>query len=157
MRQATKTTTIPRGGGPDGLSPLLVPKGIGIGFSPYHMHRDPDTYGEDADKFRPERWEGDELKNVGLGFIPFHAGPRVCLGSECFFDLNHSADADQSQEDFALMEASYGIVRILQTFPDIHLPKGWPVQPPGQEQQRIALVLSNGDGCQAVLNEAEIS
>lgn len=83
VRVALKTTTIPMGGGPDGQSPILVPKGMGIGFAPYITHRDPDIYGEDADEFRPERWEGDKLKNVGLGFMPFHAGPRICLGSKC--------------------------------------------------------------------------
>lgn len=61
---------------------MLIKKGMGIVFSPYHMHRDPDTYGPDADEFRPERWEGHELKDVGLGFMPFHGGPRICLGSK---------------------------------------------------------------------------
>jgi cytochrome P450 len=79
---ASKTTTIPRGGGPDGRSPLLIRKGTGIVYSAYHMHRDPEIYGEDANEFRPERWEGPELNNVGSGFIPFHGGPRLCLGSK---------------------------------------------------------------------------
>lgn len=83
VRMATKTTALPRGGGPDGLSPVLIPKGMGIGFSPYHMHRDRDTYGVDANEFRPERWEGDKMKNIGLAFMPFHGGPRICLGSKC--------------------------------------------------------------------------
>ncbi|APA06312.1 hypothetical protein sscle_01g010820 [Sclerotinia sclerotiorum 1980 UF-70] len=60
----------------------FVPQGMGIVFSPYHMHRDPDIYGDDANEFRPERWEEDRLKNVGLGFMPFHGAPRICLGSK---------------------------------------------------------------------------
>lgn len=31
---------------------------------------------------RPERWEGAKLKNIGYGFMHFHGGPRICLGSE---------------------------------------------------------------------------
>ena len=45
------------------------------------MHRMKDLYGDDADDFRPERWEGSELANIGWGFMPFHGGPRICLGS----------------------------------------------------------------------------
>ena len=82
VREATKTTLIPRRGGQDGQSPLLVRKGFSIGFSPYHMHRSKEVYGEDANEFRPERWEGPELKNIGFGFMPFHGGPRICLGSK---------------------------------------------------------------------------
>jgi cytochrome P450 len=82
-----KTTVIPRGGGLDGLTTVLIPKGTGIGFSPYHMHRDKDLYGDDANEFRPERWEGSELKNIGWGYMPFHGGPRICLGSKHFFFL----------------------------------------------------------------------
>lgn len=82
VREATKTTIIPRGGGSDGQSPVLIRKGFGIGFSPYHMHRSKEVYGEDANEFRPERWEGPEFKNIGFGFMPFHGGPRICLGSE---------------------------------------------------------------------------
>jgi cytochrome P450 len=81
VREATKTTLLPRGAGPDGQSPILIRKGFGIGFSPYHMHRSKEIYGEDANEFRPERWEGPELKNIGFGFMPFHGGPRLCLGS----------------------------------------------------------------------------
>jgi len=46
------------------------------------MHRSKEIYGEDANEFRPERWEGQELKNIGWGFMPFHGGPRICLGSK---------------------------------------------------------------------------
>jgi cytochrome P450 len=50
------------------------------------MHRLTSLYGEDANEFVPERWENTDLeKKVGFGFMPFHAGPRVCLGSKFFF------------------------------------------------------------------------
>ena len=84
-RLAMQTTTLPRGGGPDGMSPVLVRKGDGIGFSPYHMHRRTDLYGSDAREFRPERWEDGSLQDrIGYGYVPFNGGPRVCLGRECF-------------------------------------------------------------------------
>ena len=46
------------------------------------MHRRKDLYGDDADNFCPERWEGDKLANIGWGFLPFLGGPRLCLGSK---------------------------------------------------------------------------
>jgi hypothetical protein len=90
-------TTLPSGGGPDGISPILVRKGEAVGYCIYAMHRRRDLYGEDAEQFRPERWDaGDEsntvnLKNIGWGYLPFNGGPRVCLGrkfySSCFVDV----------------------------------------------------------------------
>lgn len=77
-----KRTIIPVGGGPDGTSPVLIPRGTGVGYSVYHMHRRKDLYGPDATDFRPERWEGTELEHIGWGFMPFHGGPRICLGSK---------------------------------------------------------------------------
>ncbi|KAI4178863.1 MAG: hypothetical protein L6R41_008174 [Letrouitia leprolyta] len=82
VRFALKTTLLPTGGGPDGTSPVLIPRGAGVGYSVYHMHRRKSIYGEDANEFRPERWESGELEHVGWGFMPFHGGPRICLGSE---------------------------------------------------------------------------
>lgn len=78
-----KTTLVPHGGGPDRCSPVLIRRGTGIGYSVYHMHRRKDLYGDDAADFRPERWEENDLANtIGWGFLPFHGGPRMCLGSE---------------------------------------------------------------------------
>ena len=82
VRTAMKTTLLPSGGGPDRRSPFLIRRGTGIGYSVYHMHRRKDLYGDDAPSFRPERWEGAELANIGWGYLPFHGGPRICLGSK---------------------------------------------------------------------------
>ena len=84
VRVAAKTTFIPTGGGTNGRSPVLIPKGTGVGYSVYHMHRSKSLYGEDADSFRPERWLGSELEGIGWGFMPFHRGPRACLGSKWY-------------------------------------------------------------------------
>lgn len=63
----------------------MVPKGANIHYSVYAMHRLPQLYGEDAELFRPERWDINvknavDLRNIGYGYLPFNAGPRVCLG-----------------------------------------------------------------------------
>lgn len=85
IRFANKATVLPRGGGPDGTAPVLLPKGAGIVWSVYHLHRREDIYGSDSRVFRPERWEDGELMKQtrqGTGFVDFHGGPRACLGSE---------------------------------------------------------------------------
>lgn len=86
LRFTNKPTVLPRGGGPDGNSPVLLSKGSGIVFSLYHMHRSESIYGPDSHVYRPERWESGELlkkARAGAGFVEFHAGPRICLGSKC--------------------------------------------------------------------------
>lgn len=86
VRIAARTTVLPSGGGPSGTAPVLIRKGTGVSWSVYHMHRRVSLYGPDACEFRPERWENKELeKNIGWGFLPFHGGPRLCLGSESDF------------------------------------------------------------------------
>ncbi|KAH8821917.1 cytochrome P450 [Xylogone sp. PMI_703] len=136
VRVAAKTTILPRGGGPDGKSPVLIPKGTGVGYSVYHMHRLKSTYGEDANSFRPERWLEPGLENIGqFSFMPFHGGPRLCLG-----------------KDFAITEASYTIIRIIQTFPKLRLPPGIPIVPPGEEKQSLTIVVSSAEGCKVLLD-----
>jgi cytochrome P450 len=84
VRFALRRTILPTGGGPDGNSPVLIRKGTGVGWSTYHMHRMESLYGPDSEEFVPERWENTDLeRKVGFGFMPFHGGPRMCLGSEC--------------------------------------------------------------------------
>ena len=63
------------------------------------MMRRKDLWGEDADKFRPERFVG---RRQGWEYLPFNGGPRICIGQQ-----------------FALTEASYVVVRLLQRFDSI--------------------------------------
>lgn len=84
-RTALQATILPAGGGSDGTKPVTVRKGSSIGYTVYVMHRLKKLYGEDADLFRPERWDPNvnnvvDLKNIGYEYLPFNAGPRVCLG-----------------------------------------------------------------------------
>ena len=83
-RVALRDTFLPVGGGKDGKSPVAVRKGEAVGFCAYAMHRRKDIWGEDADEFRPARWEG---KKLGWEFVGFSGGPRVCLGREYSFRL----------------------------------------------------------------------
>ncbi|KAH9204657.1 cytochrome P450 alkane hydroxylase [Leptodontidium sp. 2 PMI_412] len=134
-RTTVRTTILPIGGGPDRKSPVLVPKGTAVAYSVYTMHRRPDLYGMDAELFRPERWDEDmplnhDETNAKWGYLPFNGGPRICLGM-----------------DFALVEAAYTIVRIVQRFPIIKLPAGEKVELTGVEKQRITLVMSIAEGC----------
>lgn len=66
---------LPRGGGKDGLSPLFVEKGDLIETNFRAQHRDKLFWGEDADDFRPKRWE---TVRPGWEYIPFSGGPRIC-------------------------------------------------------------------------------
>lgn len=77
-RFATRDTTIPVGGGPDGKSPIFVKKGMKVSYIVAVMHRRKDIWGEDAEQFRPERWY--EKSKYGWEFLPFNGGPRICLG-----------------------------------------------------------------------------
>ena len=55
-------------------------------------------------------------------------------------------------EDFALMEASYAIIRILQTFLDIKLPaSSKPSEEIGGEKQKLGIVVTCADGCKVQL------
>lgn len=49
------------------------------------------------------------------------------------------------------MEASYGIVRILQTFPDMRLPPGLEREEVGLEKQALTLTVSIANGCKVQL------
>ena len=134
-RTANKDTVLPRGGGPDGTAPILVRKGEVVVFSQYVNARRKNIFGPDADDFRPERWEEQDNSNpYGWAYFPFNGGPRACLG-----------------QDFALMEVSYTIVRLLQAFATIRLPSGEKNEPVGTERQRLTLVLSSADGCRVEL------
>ncbi|KAK7391096.1 hypothetical protein VNO78_19452 [Psophocarpus tetragonolobus] len=67
---------------PDGYS---VRKGDLVAFQPYAMGRMKFLWGDDAEKFRPERWldeNGVLKKESPFKFTAFQAGPRICLGKE---------------------------------------------------------------------------
>ena len=65
-RKAIRDTYLPRGGGLDGRSPIFVPKGYYVTWCLYAMHRRKVVYGDDAEVFRPERWEGFRPSSVSF-------------------------------------------------------------------------------------------
>jgi cytochrome P450 len=76
-----------------------VPKGSGVSFAQWTVHRDPRWY-DAPDEFRPERWDGDLLKRLPrFAYFPFGGGPRQCIGNA-----------------FALMEAALILATIAQQY-----------------------------------------
>jgi cytochrome P450 len=86
-RQAARETTI---GG------VRLPFGAAVMVNIWGIHRRPDVY-PDPERFEPARMAADAKKARGkLAFLPFGAGPRVCIG-------NH----------FALMETQLALAAII--------------------------------------------
>ncbi|ORY05064.1 cytochrome P450 [Clohesyomyces aquaticus] len=107
FREAVRDTTLPVGGGSDGTSKVFIPKGHFVAWELWTMHSDPELWGPDASLFIPERWEG---RKFGFDYLPFNAGPRICIGQQ-----------------FALAEIAYLTVRLLQKFDSVDgpdLPEG---------------------------------
>ncbi|KAF7193665.1 Cytochrome P450 monooxygenase [Pseudocercospora fuligena] len=107
-KAASRDTTIPHGGGADGLQPLFIAKGDNFFYSSYALQRSEAVYGKDAHIFRPERWSDPNLRPF-WAYIPFGGGQRVCLGQQ-----------------YALAESYYVTVRIMQTFRRIEDRDGGP-------------------------------
>lgn len=102
FRSTVKDTSLPRGGGPDGQSPIVAKKDTVTIFSTYALQRNKLFYGEDAEEWKPDRWFDAKMKNVGWNFMPFLGGPRICIGQQ-----------------FALTEVSYVVTRLLQEFDNL--------------------------------------
>jgi cytochrome P450 len=107
VRSALADTTLPRGGGKDGMSPIGAPKGQIVGYSTLQMQRRRDLYPPISPSFPydplewwPERWATWTPKS--WNFIPFNGGPRICIGQQ-----------------FAMVEMGYTIIRMLQEFDSI--------------------------------------
>ncbi|KAJ7053490.1 cytochrome P450 monooxygenase pc-1 [Mycena amicta] len=77
-------------------------------YSVFLMQRRKDLWGPDADEFDPDRFLDERLKKYLLTnsfqFLPFNAGPRICLGQQ-----------------FAYNEMSFMLIRLLQAFSAFHL------------------------------------
>lgn len=102
-RVAVRDTVLPASGGNEGTSPVFVNKGTVLTTSFYALYRSPQIWGQDSDKWRPERWlqKGrDELVKVGhWTFLPFGGGPRICIGMQ-----------------LALTEVAYAVGRLAQRY-----------------------------------------
>ncbi|KAF2419579.1 cytochrome P450 [Tothia fuscella] len=120
-RQVNQDTVLP------GPKSLFVQKGQRVALSIHAMHRRKDIFGEDADLFKPERWE---TLRPGWGYLPFSGGSRVCIGQQ-----------------FALIEASYIIVRLLQNYKKITPSDLEPFS------ETVGLTLASKNGCKVILTQ----
>lgn len=57
------------------------PGGVSIAANGWVLHRDKEVFGEDADVFRPERWEEEEeAKRMERFMFQFGGGSHLCIG-----------------------------------------------------------------------------
>ncbi|MFJ6216193.1 cytochrome P450 [Streptomyces sp. NPDC092296] len=65
----------------DEIGGYRVPAGADVVLCPYTLHRHPDFW-EDPDRFDPDRFaKGRSAGRHRYSYVPFGAGPRVCVGS----------------------------------------------------------------------------
>lgn len=63
------------------LGGYLVKRGSWLMISPFVVHRDPRNF-PDPEVFDPDRFSADRIGQIPpYSFIPFGAGPRVCIGN----------------------------------------------------------------------------
>ncbi|POS75481.1 cytochrome P450 [Diaporthe helianthi] len=121
-RMAIRDTVLPKGGGPDGQAPIVVPKGTNVAFHVTALHRRKELWGDDAEEFKPERWT---TLQVGWIFQPFGMGPRNCPG-----------------QHLSLAEAAYTTCRLAQEFGQIK-----PLED-GPWEELISLTCTSASGAQ---------
>ena len=81
------------------IGQYTVPKGTSVTVAPYALHRLP-RYFPDPERFDPERFSPEREKLIPkYAYLPFGAGPRVCIGNS-----------------FALMEAQLILATIAQQY-----------------------------------------
>ncbi|GFP98838.1 cytochrome p450 72a13 [Phtheirospermum japonicum] len=83
------------------LGNITLPVGVDLILLIGLLHNDPKIWGDDVNEFKPERFS-DGVSGATKGqfsFIPFSAGPKVCIG-----------------QHFALVEAKLAMARILKSF-----------------------------------------
>ncbi|KAI0796907.1 cytochrome P450 [Abortiporus biennis] len=105
FRFSIRDTTVPNNEDSTGV-PFFVPAGTGIMYSPFLMQRRKDYWGPDADEFDPDRFLDERAQKYLTPnphiFLPFGAGPRICLGQQ-----------------FAYNEMIFVMIRLMQNFSSI--------------------------------------
>ncbi|KAK8086085.1 hypothetical protein PG994_001059 [Apiospora phragmitis] len=94
--------------------------GTVVAWSVYTLHRRREYYGDDADEFRPERWE---TLRPSWEYLPFNGGPRICVGQQ-----------------YALTEAAYVTTRLIQEFERIES------RDPGPWVESVGLTVCSRNG-----------
>ena len=63
------------------LGGYVLPKGCQVLVSPYVLHHDPRSF-PDPERFDPDRFAPGRAESIPqFAYIPFGAGPRVCIGN----------------------------------------------------------------------------
>jgi len=90
-----------------------IPAGAEVLIVPWLLHRKPSLW-ENPDRFEPERFSPERASSrPRFAYIPFGAGPRICVGAA-----------------FAMAEAMLILATIAQRY-RLHLKPGHPVEPQG--------------------------
>jgi cytochrome P450 len=64
-----------------------------VGINAWSLHRNKEVYGEDAEEFRPERWQQkdnpERVKLMEQCFATFGFGSRTCIGKNmAYMEIN---------------------------------------------------------------------
>ncbi|EKM59240.1 uncharacterized protein PHACADRAFT_249546 [Phanerochaete carnosa HHB-10118-sp] len=105
VRYSVNDTVVPS---PNPDKPYFIPANTPVVYSVHCMHRREEFWGPDAEAFDPDRFLDARAQRYltpnPFVFLPFNAGPRICLGQQ-----------------FAYNEMSFFLVRLLQHFDDVAL------------------------------------
>jgi len=81
-RQSVEEDVLPNG--------YYIPPKTPVCYSAYTTHRMKEYWGEDALEFDPDRWGPERVGSIKpFMFVPFHAGPRICLGQNLAYTTAH--------------------------------------------------------------------
>ncbi len=115
------------------LGGYTIPKGALLTLSMYGMHHNPKVF-PNPEVFDPERFSPENEKNIPrYGYLPFGAGPRVCIGNS-----------------FALMEARLVLATMVQQA-DLSLVAGQNIVP----KQLVTVRPANGIEVKVKLRKVE--
>jgi cytochrome P450 len=121
--------------GPDEIAGRRIAPGTVVSISPWVLHRHR-RYWREPDRFDPARFAPDAPPPERFAYLPFGAGPRICVGAQ-----------------FALTEASIVLARLLRRF-RLEVVGGRDVLPRAfvttQPDRPVRFLLTpRGRGCQA--------
>ncbi len=115
------------------LGGYTIPKGALLTLSIYGLHRNPKVF-TNPEAFDPERFSPENEKNIPrYGYLPFGAGPRVCIGNS-----------------FAMMEARLILATMVQQA-GLALVPGQTIVP----KQLVTVRPANGISVKVKLRETE--
>ena len=105
-----------------GNPPIYIPANTRTPYSIVLMQRRKDLWGPDAEVFDPDRFLDERLQKYLVPnpfiFVPFNAGPRICLGQQ-----------------FAYNEVSFFLIKLLQAFSTFELAEDVQKMPPAEWAQ----------------------